>query len=92
MGCKCLCCGDTCICWCYYEKPVVWVLFYAKTLLLSIEKVVVWVVSFVHREIRVFALNLWTGCWRQLQIVCMYVLTKNQEAVVSVVSMLVWVV
>ena len=50
----------------------------------SIEKMVV---SFVHSDVRVFALNLQTGC--SLQIVCMNVLAKIQKVVVSIVSMVV---
>ena len=38
--------------------------FNVKTLLLSSEEMVVWIVSFVRTEIKDFALNLQTGCSR----------------------------
>ena len=37
---------------------VAWVAFNAKRLLLAIEEMVAWVVSFMDSEIKVFALNL----------------------------------
>ena len=52
---------------------------YAKTLLLSIKKLVIWIVSFVDSEIKVFTLKIWTGNSYQC---C-------QKVVVSVVYMFV---
>ena len=67
------------------------VVFNDKILFWSIKRMIVWVVSFVHCNIRVFALNLQTGCSRfSLQIVYMNVLAKIQKVVVSIVSMIVW--